>query len=209
MQALIFVFQLTVLIFSVMIHEIAHGVVAERFGDATARRMGRLTLNPLKHIDWYGSVLFPLFMALASGGRMVFGWAKPVPVNTANLKNPDRDTAFIAAAGPLSNFALAFVFALFSRGLALFADPSAYVLVLGELFSLIVITNLSLALFNLMPIPPLDGSNILFAFLPPSAYRARAFLEQYGFIMLIAFIAFGFPIIAPVIGWFYSVFMGA
>ncbi|MCX6788551.1 MAG: site-2 protease family protein [Candidatus Jorgensenbacteria bacterium] len=114
MDSILFVFKLIVLVFSVVIHEISHGFVAERFGDPTARRAGRLTLNPIKHIDLFGSIILPLLMAIIPGG-VVFGWAKPVPINPRNFRNPDRDTAIVSAAGPLSNITLAFVFGIFIR----------------------------------------------------------------------------------------------
>ena len=207
MNPVLFIFQIVVLVFSVIIHEISHGFVAEKFGDSTARRMGRLTLNPLKHIDPFGSIILPLLMALVPGG-VVFGWAKPVPVNTTSLKNPERDMAYIAAAGPLSNLTLALVFAILYRVLSFFFLPTPYTMALGDFFSLISITNISLAIFNLVPIPPLDGSNVLFALLPRSAHAVRAFLTQYGFFLLLAFIFFGIEFISPIIFFVYKLFFG-
>ncbi|MEI6479375.1 MAG: site-2 protease family protein [bacterium] len=206
MDSILFVFKLIVLVFSVVIHEISHGFVAERFGDPTARRAGRLTLNPIKHIDLFGSIILPLLMAIIPGG-VVFGWAKPVPINPRNFRNPDRDTAIVSAAGPLSNITLAFVFGIFIRILS--AGPiTNWSTALIGLFSIIVITNSALAIFNLVPIPPLDGSGVLFAFLPSSMYGVRRFLEQYGVIIFFAFVFFGFDLIIPIILWVFRMFSG-
>lgn len=204
-------FSIVVLVLSVVIHEVSHGVVAEKLGDPTARLAGRLTLNPLKHIDPFGSVILPLLLSLLPGG-VVFGWAKPVPYNPANLKHPVRDGALVAAAGPASNLALAFVFGLlfqfFSSG-----GPDAAVGAVGELFpsllAQIVIVNVWLALFNLVPIPPLDGSKVLFWFFPESAYEFRVFLERYGFYLLLFFVFFGIEFIVPLVLRMTSFFLGA
>jgi len=197
MDILIIIFQLIVLVFSIVVHEVSHGFVAEKLGDPTARKMGRLTLNPLKHIDPFGSILLPLILLLPSFfikgfNGPVFGWAKPVPYNPMFLKYPRRDTALLAFAGPASNFLLAFIFA----GLFRLVGGS-----IGALFSIIVIINISLALFNLIPIPPLDGSKILFYLLPKSANNIERFLEQYGLYILLFFIVFGANLLSkPVLG---------
>ncbi|MDI6733925.1 MAG: site-2 protease family protein [Patescibacteria group bacterium] len=199
------VFQLIVLIFSVVIHEVSHGFIAEKLGDPTARLAGRLTLNPIKHLDVFGSVILPLLLWV-SGTGIIFGWAKPVPYNPHNLKNPDKDGALVAAAGPLSNFSIALVFSLFLRlvmGMGSFQFRN-----LADLFAQIVLLNIVLAIFNLVPIPPLDGSKVLFAFLPESARKIRFFLEQYGMFIVFAFIFFGFKIILPIIWWVFQVLTG-
>jgi len=191
------IFQFIVLIFSVVVHEVSHGFVAEKLGDPTARRMGRLTLNPIKHIDLFGSILLPLALLLPSFfvkgyNGPIFGWAKPVPYNPALLKHPKRDAALLALAGPVSNFVLAIIFAILFR----FVGGSV-----GTLLAIIVITNVSLGLFNLFPIPPLDGSKILFYILPRSAYKVEAFLEQYGWYLLLFFIIFGVDLLTkPIVG---------
>ncbi len=161
----LFFFRLTVLIFSIIIHEISHGYIAEYLGDPTARLAGRLTLNPIKHIDLFGSILLPGFLALT--GHPIFGWAKPVPYNPYNLKDPQKGGGLIALAGPLSNMLIAIVFGLCMRFLS-----TATVLPLEQtnsllgMFGLIVAMNVLLALFNLVPIPPIDGSKVLALILP-------------------------------------------
>ncbi len=198
----ILVFQLIVLLFSVVIHEVSHGFVAERLGDPTARLAGRLTLNPLKHLDPFGSVILPLLLSLVPGG-IVFGWAKPVPYNPYNLKNPERGGALIAAAGPLSNIFLAVIFAVFFRVSNAFLGGMPLIAGLSNFFSTIVLINIVLAVFNLVPIPPLDGSKILFAVLPKTSLKLRIALERYGFLLVVIFIFFGFWLITPVISAIY------
>jgi len=178
------IFFLIVLLFSVIIHELAHGYVAYSLGDPTAKYAGRLTLNPLKHLDPFGSVILPflflLFSFLPGGQPFIFGWAKPVPINPYNFKDQKWGTLKVAFAGPLSNFAVALVFGLFIR---FFGYPQ--LLPLLHLFSIIVFLNILLGLFNLIPVPPLDGSWILFRFLPAGAEKAKIFLQQYGLFILI------------------------
>jgi Zn-dependent protease len=206
-NVLLIIFQLVVLLFSVIIHEISHGYMAERLGDPTARLQGRLTLNPLQHLDPFGSFLLPLALYIASGGAFVFGWAKPVPFNPLLLKNPKNDSGKIAIAGPVSNLALAFIFGIALR-IAL-ASGYASSPFLGFL-DLVVVVNVTLAIFNLVPLPPLDGSKVLYALLPsrPGTYSLVSFLERYGFILLLAFIFFGFNIIRPIIQFVYSLITG-
>lgn len=202
-----FIFQLVVLIFSVMIHEISHGAVAYQLGDPTAKNAGRLTLNPLKHLDPVGSVILPLSLFLLSGGTFIIGWAKPVPYNPLNLKNPRTGSALIGMAGPLSNFAIAIIFA----GLIQLLTPLGGIETIGLvtlLFHAVVILNILLAVFNLLPMPPLDGASVLFALLPEKYNAIRRFLIQYGFYILILFILFGFPVITPIIYWFYRILVG-
>lgn len=203
----IVIFQLIILLFSVVIHEVSHGFVADYLGDSTAREAGRLTLNPLKHLDLFGSVILPISLFFASGGGFIFGWAKPVPYNLYNLKKPDRDGGLIAAAGPLSNLLIAVVFGALYRILGSFNDSGIFSTTL-ELFSLIVLINLMLMVFNLMPLPPLDGSKVLFALLPRGAFEIRRFLEQYGLILLLLFIFMGFRLIIPIVFGIYKLILG-
>ena len=175
------------------IHEFAHAFTAYQLGDSTARLFGRLTLNPAAHFDPAGGLILALSIIL-SGGTYGFGWAKPTPVNPANLRGGQRGDALVALAGPLSNLLLAAVAALVFRLLDATGTslPSLAVEVLFRFFFI----NLVLMIFNLIPIPPLDGSHVLYALLdPPTAWRVRAFLSQYGTIILI--VAIFLPIIPP------------
>lgn len=197
-----FLFPLLVLLFSAVVHEVAHGSVALTFGDPTAKESGRLTLNPLSHLDPVGSFLVPLFLLfLTQGQGPIFGWAKPVPVNPYNLRNPRWDMAKVAAAGAASNFAIAIVFGLALRFLSL---PAALV----PLFSIIVILNLLLAIFNLVPIPPLDGSKVFLAMLPERFWQFKVLLEQYGIALLLLFLFFGIQFIFPLIVHLYLLIVG-
>lgn len=200
---LVLIFQFLVFIFSVMVHEVSHGLVAYKLGDDTAKQMGRLNLNPLKHLDFFGSFLLP-FILVISKSPVIFGWAKPVPYNPNNLKNPKSGAALIGAAGPLSNLALAIIFAILIRlSGALGIDQNLILL-----FNIVVFINILLAIFNLVPIPPLDGSKLLFAALPAKFYNLQKFLEQYGMIILLFFIFFGFGLIIPIIQTFYYLLVG-
>jgi len=192
-------FQLVVLLFSIMVHEISHGAMALYLGDDTAKRLGRLTLNPAKHIDPFGSIILPLILAiplLFGLPSVVIGWAKPVPYNPYNLKNPKKGAALIGAAGPISNIILAVIFA-FALYLPLNFGIGGQTLVVA--FSLIVLLNLLLAIFNLIPIPPLDGSKLLFALMPRSWAGIERALQINGFLLLILFIIFGLPILRFVV----------
>jgi Zn-dependent protease len=164
------------------IHEFSHALAAYRLGDSTARLFGRLTLNPVAHFDPAGGLILALSIIL-SGGNFGFGWAKPTPVNPANLRGGRRGDALVALAGPLSNLALAIAAALPIRYLIAtgMEPPTIVVQILFSFFSI----NLALMIFNLIPIPPLDGSHVLYALLdPPTAWRVRAFLTQYGTLVL-------------------------
>ena len=192
------VFSIIVLIFSVILHEVSHGYVAERLGDPTARNLGRLTLNPLKHIDPIGSIFLPLMLYYLTNGGFVFGWAKPVPFDPRYLRNPRRDAGLIAAAGPITNLTLAAVFGFIVRGMiATGSGDSALTLLLY----LVVGINVGLAIFNLVPIPPLDGSKVLYALLPfgETSLKVAMFLEQYGLIFLGLFLLWGSSLISPII----------
>ncbi len=200
-EQLIFFF--IIIIPSAILHEYAHGWMADQLGDPTARHAGRLTLNPVAHIDPMGTFLMPVMLLLLSGGTFMFAYAKPVPYNPYNLKNQKRDPAFVAAAGPLSNLLLAGVCAIIIRSVGLTSFTA--------LLSIIVYANILLAVFNLVPIPPLDGSKILFSLLPDneSGIRIRLFLERYGFFILIFFVFFLFELITPIIFGLYKLFVGS
>lgn len=174
----------SLLLIAMTVHEFAHGLVAYKLGDSTARLSGRLTLNPLAHIDPFWTVLLPLVLFLSSSGQFVFGAAKPVPINYQALNNPKRDIIWIGLSGPLANLILAFIIAQVLKFIYLPA-PAVYLL-LNLLF-----INVVLALFNLIPIPPLDGSRILMGLLPEGLARQYISLERYGFIILFAFIWLG------------------
>ncbi|MDO8601830.1 MAG: site-2 protease family protein, partial [bacterium] len=163
---MIIAFYIIVLIFSVIVHEVAHGFVALHFGDQTAKNAGRLTLNPFKHLDPFGSVLLPLLLAFSH--LPVFGWAKPVPYDPRNLRHPKRESGYIAVAGPLTNLFVAVVFAILVRVLVATIGLAQYGTLI-VLLDVVVWVNLALTFFNLIPIPPLDGSGVLFSLLPPSA----------------------------------------
>lgn len=204
-NAPVIILELVVLLFSAIIHEVSHGLMAYRLGDPTAKDAGRLTLNPIKHIDPVGSIIVPLSLYLL-GSPALFGWAKPVPFNPYNLKNPKRDAGLIALAGPASNFLLAIIFSIFLK-LSLFINVANTPVFIA--FNIIILVNVVLGIFNLVPIPPLDGSKILFWILPDSARKFERDFERYGFIILIIFIFFGFGFIEPVITWAYHLLGGS
>jgi len=204
---LILIFQFLVFIFSVMIHEVSHGLVAYRLGDETAKDMGRLTLNPLKHLDPIGSFLLPMILFLTNS-PVLFGWAKPVPYNPNNLKDPKKGAALIGLAGPLSNIAIAVIFGILIRLIGIFSGLSETTMPAILFLNIIVFINIILAVFNLVPIPPLDGSKVLFAVLPSKYSYIQQFLEQYGMVILLFFIFFGFGLITPIIQSFYSLIAG-
>jgi Zn-dependent protease len=193
MNILFAVFSLVILIFSAILHEIAHGLVAERLGDPTARLEGRLTLNPRKHIDLYMTILLPLLTFFSSGGGIILGGAKPVPVDPYNLKDGRKDLALVSLAGPLTNIAIAVVGSLaihiFYPNSPLFIIQNTF---FGFLLLNIVYLNLMLGIFNLLPIPPLDGSKIFALLLPEGIANIYMSLQSIGFLILI-FLLF-FPI---------------
>lgn len=198
-----FIFSIAVLIFSIVIHEVSHGISAYLLGDNTAKCQGRLTLNPVKHLEWFGSFILP-FLTYISGG-FIIGWAKPVPFNPYNLKNQRWGEAIVAFSGPLSNLILAFIFGLiirFNGFLSIFGQSFAQSFVWISIA--IVTTNLILAVFNLIPLPPLDGSKILFSIFPNSLWEMRRTLEVYGSFLLIFFIFFLWRVINPIVYWLFS-----
>ncbi len=202
------IFGIIVLIFSAVIHEVSHGFIADKLGDPTARLSGRLTLNPLKHLDPFGSVILPILLSLIPGG-IIFGWAKPVPYNPYNLKDPEKGAAKIALAGPLSNLVLALIFSIVFRITA--AETGGIFYNLNELSGIIVLINIVLGVFNMVPIPPLDGAKVITAVIPDRAYKVKRFLSEnnpYGWIILIAFIFFGLSVIDPVISFLFKIFTG-
>lgn len=188
------VIQVAALLFAVSVHESAHGWMAFRCGDTTARDLGRITLNPLKHVDLFGSLLVPALLAFT--GAPVFGWAKPVPVSLRGVRNPRRANLLVSAAGPVSNFVVAiagaaafFVLRLLAPGGAELKASIFYPLLLVALFTVGV--NVSLGIFNLLPIPPLDGFGVVESFAPPSWIRGVMWVRRYGFIILVVAIFTG------------------
>ena len=195
-----FIFYFLVIIPSAIIHEYAHGLAADMLGDPTAKYSGRLTINPLAHIDWWGTILMPITIYIITGGRFLFAYAKPVPYNPYNLKNQKWGPALVALAGPMANFLLAFAFAMLIRVL-----PASN---LTSILSIIVYANIMLLVFNLLPIPPLDGSKVLYAVLPESAYNVKVFLDKYGFVILLFFVFFLFEFISPIINGLFRLLVG-
>lgn len=179
-----------VFLFSLSFHEASHAWMANRLGDPTAKLMGRLSLNPLAHIDWIGTVLFPLMMFLLPG-LILFGWAKPVPVDTRNLRGGRLGNLKVAAAGPISNVLLACIFAGIIHGLAHVHVRSEMLGLAAQLLETGVILNLMLAMFNLIPIPPLDGSGVVEGILPVRYLAGYERFTRYGFLILIACLYLG------------------
>jgi Zn-dependent protease len=196
------------ILFAITIHEVAHGWVARYYGDDTAARLGRLSLNPLKHVDPVGTVLVPAMMWLFSG--FLFGWAKPVPVIAANLRHPRQHMAIVAVAGPLVNLAMALIWAGIFK-LALLSGGQG---VLAQFVTLMAVggiaINLVLMVLNLLPIPPLDGSRVLNGFLPEHYARQVDRLEQYGLIIIIVLLVTGAlgRILGPLLGLAKSLVLG-
>lgn len=184
-----------------MAHELSHGYMADFLGDPTARLAGRLTINPLKHLDIYGSIIVPI---ITSFFGFTFGWAKPVPYNPYNLKNKRSGEFLIAIAGPGMNLLIALVFGIFIRLMA--GNPGAISFL--EIAAYIVVINIVLTIFNLIPIPPLDGSKLLFAMMPHQYSRTRAMLEAYSPILVLIVVFFLWHFLMPVIPWIFKLITG-
>ncbi len=184
---------------SAILHEFFHAWTANYFGDPTPKYAGRLTLNPIPHIDLWGTVLMPAILFFASGGSIMFAYAKPVPINPLYMRSKHA-TAVVAFAGPLANFLIAFVIGMMVKTL----PASSFVSIL----EIIVYANLGLGLFNLVPIPPLDGSKVLFTFLPRSWDGIKENLERYGFVVLILLFISGMPFLAPIMSSLFVLFTG-
>ncbi len=197
-----FIFSIAILIFSVVVHEVAHGYMAYWLGDNTAKYEDRLTLNPIKHLEWFGSFFLPLASYFLGG--FIIGWAKPVPFNPYNLRDQKWGEAKVAFAGPLSNILIALFFGLLIR-FGVLASLGESFLYIG---TMIVLINLVLATFNLMPVPPLDGSKILFNFLPYSMNSTKVWLEQNGIFLALFFVFFLWKYIVPLVYWEFSLITG-
>jgi Zn-dependent protease len=188
-------------LFAVTVHETAHGFVANIFGDKTALLLGRLTLNPIKHIDIIGTIIVPLFCLILGG--FVFGWAKPVPINPRNLRNPKRDMAFVAFAGPFSNLLMALIWALIAKMGIILAGNFSFTAILIKVCEAGIYINLVLMILNLIPIPPLDGSRVVSSILPTNLATIYDRIEPYGFIILIILLVTNVlsKILGPALMW--------
>ena len=188
---------------SVVIHEVSHGYAASYLGDDTARWQGRLTLNPVKHLDFFGSFVVPVIAYMTAG--FIFGWARPVPYNPYNLRPGRWSEAIVAAAGPASNLAVALIFGLILRsGVAFGWAGESFIIIC----SIIVLINIVLAVFNLIPIAPLDGSKLLFAVFPEKAGEFRRFFERYGLILVLFFIFFLWRYLFPLVTLLFRLITG-
>ena len=202
MSFIVLVFPLLVLFFSIVIHEVAHGSMALMLGDPTAKERGRLTLNPIKHIDPFGTIILPLLLLLITAGQgPIFGWAKPVPVNPYNFKDKRWGSLKVAAVGPAVNFLIAVIFGLAIRFVSL---PASLLIP----FEIISIYNFLWGLFNLLPIPPLDGSHILFSLLPYTWNKFKRFLNQYGLLLLVMFLFFGISFLFDIAAFLFTLTSG-
>ncbi len=198
---------------SIVVHEFSHGYVAYLLGDNTARDSGRLSLNPIKHLDPFGSVILPLLLYFSTHGTFLVGWAKPVPYNPNNLRNVRKGTILVSIAGVASNILIAIIFGMLIRfapllGIPTYIAGTTTVSPFIKISSIIVFLNLVLAIFNLIPIPPLDGSKILFSIIPSRYRYIENFMERFGIFILIFFIIFLWNQIAPILFYFFSLITG-
>ncbi|MFY9462378.1 MAG: site-2 protease family protein [Candidatus Sungiibacteriota bacterium] len=211
-SAITFIFYIAVILFSVVIHEVSHGLMAYALGDSTAKYAGRLTLNPIPHIDIFGSIILPFILAIPAffgAPTIIFGWAKPVPYNPFNLRNQKWGPALVGGAGPGANILVAVIFGLLIRVLPYFSGLSPeFIQNFSATMAVIVFLNLGLAIFNLVPIPPLDGSKVLFSVLPYQWMHIRELLERNGFILLLVFIFFFSQVLLPIILFLFYIITG-
>ncbi len=206
------------LLFAITLHEAAHGWLASKLGDKTAKMLGRVSLNPTKHIDLFGTIILPIVMLVASGGSFLFGYAKPVPITWKNLKNQRRDMALVAIAGPLANLLMAFFWAAVVKLSMISPSHSTIGIIRGFIIYLQlagtygIFINILLMLFNLIPIPPLDGSRVIASLLPTRAAYEYNKIEPFGFWIILALFFFGitsrvlFPIVYGAYNWIASLF---
>lgn len=201
MEVITGILTICILIMSVVLHELSHGYVAELMGDPTPRLQGRLTVNPLKHIDIFGSIIMPIITTIAG---FTFGWAKPVEWNPYNVKNRKVGEFLIALAGPASNILIAVVFGLIIRNAAPDFSPAFL-----AISAYIVAINITLAIFNLIPIPPLDGSKILFSILPAKLSHVRYSFERYSVFLVLLLVMFLWRFVEPIIPFLFRLITGA
>jgi Zn-dependent protease len=197
------IFYIAILIMSVVIHEVSHGFMAEYFGDKTARLAGRLTLNPIKHLDLFGSIILPAFLVLTQSPFLI-GWAKPVPYNPYNLTNRRKGELAVASAGVLANFFIAILFGLILRFSVGSNVPAGFDFIMTS----IVLVNIGLGIFNLVPIPPLDGSKIFYNLLPVSIHRVLEPLERFSLVFIVIFIVFFSNYLYPVLTFLFKLITG-
>lgn len=191
-------------LFAITVHEAAHGYVARHFGDPTASMLGRLTLNPLKHIDPIGTILMPLLLYFSTSGAFLFGYAKPVPVDISRLRHPKRDMVWVALAGPASNFIQAIVWAALLMVLEVSGVQERFFIAMAHAG---VLTNLVMWAFNLFPLPPLDGGRIVAGLLPPNAAYWYSRVEPFGFFIVLALVLMGVVgqyWLRPLMNWGYE-----